>query len=76
MIEAEKTLFGLILLVVGVFGYRYAYELSRLNERIDSIGSTTPWDEVEPANWSVLLSQVSSIIVVGVGVLMLLGGIF
>jgi hypothetical protein len=76
MIEVGKTLFGLVLLIVGVFGYRYAYELSRLSERIDSIGSTTPWNEVEPANWSVLLSQVISIIVAGIGALMLLGGIF
>ncbi|KZN23834.1 hypothetical protein A4G99_13385 [Haladaptatus sp. R4] len=76
MIEVGKTLFGLVLLVGGVFAYRYAYELSRLGERLDSIGSTTPWDEVEPTNWRVLLSQITSVIVAGVGALMVLGGIF
>lgn len=76
MIEVGKTLFGLVLLVGGVFAYRYAYELSRLSERLDSIGSTTSWDEVEPANGRVLLSQLTGVIVAGVGVLMVLGGIF
>ena len=76
MIDVGKMLFGLVLLVGGVLSYRYAYELSRLGERIDSIGSTTSWDEVEPTNWRVLLSQLSSVIVAGVGVLMVIRGIF
>ena len=71
----ERTLVGLLLLVSGVSVYRYAYELARLSERLDSIGSTTAWGDVEPANWMVVLYQVASLIAAGVGGLALIVGV-
>ncbi|MFC4245931.1 hypothetical protein ACFOZ7_02755 [Natribaculum luteum] len=72
----NQAFVGLACLVGGVLGYRYAYELAQLNERLDAIGSTTSWDAVEPANWKVILYQFGSIVIAGVGGLALLAGLF
>lgn len=68
-------LLGLVLLVGGTVGYRYAYELARFGERVDSIGSTTQWNEVEPAHWNVYLNKVIAVTAALIGGLVLLGSL-
>lgn len=51
---------GLVLVFGCLFGFRFAYELARLSEQLDAIGSTTPWDEIEPAGWKVFLYRVGT----------------
>ncbi len=58
------TLIGLFALGVGLLLTLKAYEVSRFQERLDAIGSTTPWHEVEPAGWRVTLTRA-----IGVGIL-------
>ncbi|WP_135825565.1 hypothetical protein [Halorussus ruber] len=53
--EQSRALVGVALLVGGAVGARYAHVLARWDERLDSIGSTRRWDEVEPATWKVTL---------------------
>ncbi len=72
----DRAFVGLAFLVGGVLGYRYAYELARLNERLDAVGSTTSWDAVEPATWKVILYQFGGIVIAGVGGITLLAGLF
>jgi hypothetical protein len=57
MVDAGAVVLGLLLVGIGVAGIRYAYWLSRVSERIDAIGSTTPWHEVEPAGWRVAVTR-------------------
>ena len=53
--EESRALVGIALLVGSVVGARYAHLLAELDERLDSIGSTRRWSEVEPATWKVTL---------------------
>ncbi len=50
--------FAVVMTVGGGLGFRFAYALSQFEERIDAIGSTTPWHEVEPADWKVILNRI------------------
>lgn len=50
--------FAVIVMLGGGLGFRFAYALSQFEERIDAIGSTTPWHEVEPADWKVFLNRI------------------
>ena len=45
--EQSRALVGVALLVGGAVSARYAHVLARWNERLDAIGSTRRWDEVE-----------------------------
>lgn len=67
-----EALAGVALLSISIVGHQYAYQLARWSERLDSIGSTTEWDDVEPAFWKVLLYQIGGIIGAGVGAILLL----
>lgn len=40
---------------------------ARFSERIDAIGSTTPWTRVEPAEWKVTLTRWLGLFVVAAG---------
>jgi hypothetical protein len=53
----DAAFLAVLMLVGGGLGFRFAYRLSQFEERIDAIGSTTPWHEVEPADWKVLLNR-------------------
>lgn len=49
---------SLVMMAGGALGFRYAYAVSQFEERVDAIGSTTPWHEVEPAAWKVVLNRI------------------
>ena len=75
MVLVVETVLGVGMLAVGALGYRHAHGLSRFSEQIDAIGSTTNWDEVEPAGWKVHLYRVSFVLLAGLGGLFVLGGV-
>ncbi|WP_188852513.1 hypothetical protein [Haloarcula argentinensis] len=60
--ESEDTQSGLFLgpliAIGGALMYRYAYGITKFNEQLDAIGSTTRSGEVEPADWNVMLTRV------------------
>lgn len=58
---------GIVLL--GVLSVLYPYEISRLEEAIDAIGSTRSLDDVEPATWKVTLTRIVGFVLVLFGVL-------
>ncbi|WP_227355223.1 hypothetical protein [Haladaptatus salinisoli] len=55
---------------------RDAYHLSRFGEQLDAIGSTTPVDEVEPANRRVVLAQFCFLFLAALGAFTALSGAF
>ncbi|MCO8246577.1 MULTISPECIES: hypothetical protein [unclassified Haladaptatus] len=57
MVSLSMMLTGLGVLALGALGVRYGYQLSTPDEQSDSIGSTNPVDEVEPAGWRVALTR-------------------
>lgn len=63
-----------VLLLFGLPGAVWPYEMARFEERIDSIGSKRAWSEVEPADWKVALTRVVGVGMVLVGLLGLLVG--
>jgi hypothetical protein len=75
MVEIGALLFGLALAGIGLTGVRHARWISRLSEQIDAIGSTTTWDEVEPAAWKVSLNRVLFGFVALLGVVFVVGGL-
>lgn len=52
---------GLILIAIGLPGAIWPYNVARFQEQMDSIGSTRPWHEVEPAEWRVFLTRILSV---------------
>jgi hypothetical protein len=52
-----RVLLGIVLVAVGVVFYRRAETVTWFFEVIDAIGSKTRADEVEPAEWNVLLTK-------------------
>lgn len=72
MVDFGRMLLGFGLLTFGALGARYGYQLSRIGERLDAIGSTTPMYEVEPTNWNVVLTQLAFGILGAVGALMVI----
>ncbi|MFU1780933.1 hypothetical protein ACM16X_06100 [Haloarcula japonica] len=59
--EPEESQSGLLLgplmTIGGALMYRYAYGITKFNEQLDAIGSTTRSSEVEPADWNVMLTK-------------------
>lgn len=55
----QEPLFGvgLIFSVIGAGVFYAARPISNFSEKTDAIGSTTPWDEVEAAEWNILLTR-------------------
>ncbi|GAA0244849.1 hypothetical protein ACFFQF_04255 [Haladaptatus pallidirubidus] len=75
MADSGRIFLGLASIVVGAVGYRFSYHLSRFSEQLDSVGSTTPWDEVEPAGWKVLLTQIGFVFLGVFGLFWVLSGL-
>ncbi|MDQ2073647.1 hypothetical protein ACODNH_09345 [Haloarcula sp. NS06] len=56
--ESQSGLFlGPLIAIGGALMYRYAYGVTKFNEQMDAIGSTTRSGEVEPADWNVVLTK-------------------
>ncbi|WP_336359589.1 hypothetical protein [Haladaptatus sp. ZSTT2] len=66
---------GIFFLLGGFLAARWPYRFARFSERIDAIGSTTPRDQVEPAEWNVLLTRVLDIAMILVGSLAVLSSL-
>lgn len=49
---------AVILVAFGLPSAVWPHAVARLEERLDSIGSTRSWNEVEPAAWKVTLPRV------------------
>ena len=73
--DDPRALLGLVLLVGGAVGARYAHVFAKFDEQIDSIGSTRRWDEVEPATWKVAFVLLSGVIGFLIGVFLLVSAI-
>lgn len=57
--DSESGLFlGPLIAIGGALMYRYAYGVTKFNEQLDAIGSTTRSSDVEPADWNVMLTKV------------------
>ena len=67
----EYTFLGLLMVVGGVVGFRFAYGFTKFSEQLDAIGSKTRAGEVEPAEWNVMLTKVASAIIAVIGLGML-----
>jgi hypothetical protein len=67
--------FGPILTLLGAGIFRFAYGLTKFQEQLDAIGSTTPASEVEPAGWNVALTRIFGILLSIGGVLWFLDGL-
>ena len=52
-------LFGPLIAIGGALMYRYAYGVTKFNEQLDAVGSTTRSGEVEPADWNVTLTKLT-----------------
>ena len=48
---------GILLTVLGILMTWKAYELTRLGEQLDSIGSKRRFSQVEPAEWNVKVTR-------------------
>lgn len=64
---------GLLFVLFGGVGALFPRAVARFGEQMDAIGSTTPADEVEPAEWNVVLTRILSAVfaAVGLGLLVL-----
>jgi uncharacterized membrane protein len=49
--------------------------MARFSEQLDAIGSTRRWSEVEPADWKVMLTKISGVVLLLIGSVMLLAAI-
>ncbi|QLH80086.1 hypothetical protein HZS55_22300 [Halosimplex rubrum] len=75
MYGGGSIFFGLLLLVFGSLGVRYARPLTRFNEQMDAIGSKTPASEVEPAEWNVAFTKILSAFFALLGLGLVVAGI-
>jgi hypothetical protein len=73
--DGGNVFFGLVLVVFGAVGAKFARGVARFNEQLDAIGSTTPASEVEPAGWNVALTRLGGVVVAAIGAWMLLTGL-
>ena len=64
-----NPLLGAVLLALGLACALRPYELARFEEQLDSIGSKRSWSAVEPADWKVIVTRISGIVVSLFGVL-------
>jgi len=73
--SGEWLVLGLLLVGFGTVGVLRGRALTRFNEQVDAIGSTTPASEVEPAEWNVALTKIVSAIALLVGLGMVANGL-
>ena len=63
---ATGLVLGPFVVALGAGIFKFAYGLTRFNEQLDAIGSTTKSSEVEPAGWNVAITRfVGAAIAVG-----------
>ncbi|WP_458206659.1 hypothetical protein [Haladaptatus sp. NG-SE-30] len=67
MTDVVKVAVGLVGIGIGLIGYRYAYHFSWFSEQLDAIGSKTPASDVEPAEWKVLFTRISFLLLAVLG---------
>lgn len=66
--------YALLLLLLGAPNVVFPYGITRLGERLDAVGSTTHWSDVEPAEWNVRLTRAMGLLFLCIA-FWLLGGI-
>lgn len=64
--------FALVLIVVGLPGAVWPYEVARFGEQIDAIGSKRAASEVKPTDWNVTITRLIGGGMVAIGVTILL----
>ncbi len=68
--DSQSGLFlGPLITIGGALMYRYAYGITKFNEQLDAIGSTTRSSEVEPADWNVMLTKLVGAVGSGFGLI-------
>lgn len=72
--EPSVAGYALLFLLVGAPSVVFPYGITRLGERLDAIGSTTHWSDVEPAEWNVRLARVTGLLFLCIA-FWLLGGV-
>lgn len=69
-------LVGLVVLVLSGYGAIHPHKSATFLEQIDAIGSKRRYADVEPANWNVILTRITSLLMAiasGVFVILMLG---
>ena len=62
-LAVARLLLGGSVFAFAVLSALFPYRVARLGELKDAIGSTTPFSDVEPATWKVLLTRLSGVVV-------------
>jgi hypothetical protein len=75
MVAPAQVVLGVVFLTIGAFGVKYSYRLSRFDEQLDAIGSTTSYDDVQPAAWKVFATKAVAAFAAAFGAVMLLVGL-
>lgn len=70
---SDVQLVGLFLAAFGLPGAIWPYRVARFQERVQGIGSTRSWSEIEPADWNVSVTRVGGIVLTVVGLLWAVG---
>jgi hypothetical protein len=70
---SDVQLVGLFLAAFGLPGALWPYRVARFQERVQGIGSSRSWDEIEPADWNVSLTRAAGILFTVVGLLWFVG---
>ncbi|WP_436906804.1 hypothetical protein [Halosimplex marinum] len=68
---ASATVVGAVLLTVGLFGVFRPYTVALWRERLDAVGSTRSWDEIEPTDWRVRIARYTFGVFLAGGILFL-----
>lgn len=76
MVAIQGVIVGSVLLGLGLLGVRYAYGITRFEERLDAIGSNRRTGSIEPAEWNVTFTKVLSGCLATIGALILLLAVF
>jgi hypothetical protein len=75
---AMNFLIGSFVLIISLYGSVNPYRTARFFEQVDAIGSKRRRRDVEPTNWNVRATQVSSILMAicsGVFVILMIGAL-
>jgi len=69
----DTTFAATVFVLLGVLNLVFPYTMAQLKERLDAIGSTRSWSDVEPAGWYVVLTRLLGVALIGIGLAYLLG---